>query len=70
MKTTEGIILAILITLVVLLNMFEHTPFYRITMLVLGGLFFGFCLTFAILHNRGKLFHRAILGENLPPTAL
>ncbi|MDD3899185.1 MAG: hypothetical protein PHE82_09605 [Syntrophomonadaceae bacterium] len=56
MKTTEGVIIAILITLVVLLNMFEHTPFYRITMLVLGGLFFGFCLTFAILHNRGKLF--------------
>lgn len=56
MKTTEGVIIAILITLAVLLNILEHTSFYRITMLVLGGLFFGFCLIFAILHNRGKLF--------------
>ena len=56
MKTTEGVIIAILITLVVLLNMFEHTPFYRITMLVLGGLFFGFCLVFAVLNKYDKLF--------------
>ena len=56
MKTTEGVIIAILITLVVLLNLFEHTSFYRITMLVLGGILFGFVLVFAILNNRGKLF--------------
>ncbi len=58
MKATkiEGVIIAILITLVVLLNLFEHTSFYRITMLVLGGLLFGFVLIFAILNNRGKLF--------------
>lgn len=56
MKTAEGVIIAILITLLVLLNMFEHTPFYHITMLILGISFFGFLLIFAILHNRGKLF--------------
>jgi hypothetical protein len=56
MKTTEAVILAILITLVVLLNLFHHTPFHTIIMLVLGISFFVFLLIFAILYNRGKLF--------------
>jgi hypothetical protein len=56
MKTAEGVTLAILITLVVLLNLFHHTPFYAVTMLILGIGFFLFCLIFAILNKRGKLF--------------
>lgn len=56
MKTTEGSIMAILITLVVLLNLFHHTPFYSVTMLILGISFFAFCITFAILNKNDKLF--------------
>jgi preprotein translocase subunit SecG len=56
MKKTESIIIAIFITLIVLLNIFEHTLFYRVTMLVVGGLFFLFCLIFAILNKYDKLF--------------
>lgn len=51
----EPIIIASLITLTVLLNLFHHTPFYRIVMLALGLTFFVFCLTFAILNKYDKL---------------
>ena len=52
----EPIIIASLITLTALLNIFHHTSFYRVVMLVLGIIFFAFCLTFAILNKYDKLF--------------